>query len=67
MSRFGTVVGMAILIYRRRTVDPVFSVTTVMDKVMYLFLASVILLGLWKHRRQVPTRPCRRTTRSLPS
>ena len=42
-----TVVGMAILIYRRRTVGPVFSATTKMDKVMYLFLAAVILLGLW--------------------
>ena len=42
-----TLVGMAILIYRRRTVGPVFSATTVMDKVMYAFLAVVILLGLW--------------------
>jgi nitrate reductase gamma subunit len=41
------VVGMVILIYRRRTVGPVFSATTVMDKVMYAFLAVVILLGLW--------------------
>ena len=41
-----TVTGMVILIYRRRTVGPVFSVTTVMDKVMYLVLASVIFLGL---------------------
>ena len=38
---------MAILIYRRRTVGPVFSATTRMDKVMYLFLAAVILVGLW--------------------
>ena len=30
-----TVVGMAILIYRRRTVGPVFRATTRMDKVMY--------------------------------
>ena len=37
---------MAILIYRRRTVGPVFSATTRMDKVMYVFLAAVILLGL---------------------
>ena len=36
---------MAILIYRRRTVGPVFSATTVMDKVMYAFLATVILLA----------------------
>jgi nitrate reductase gamma subunit len=47
LAGIGTVVGMAILIYRRRTVGPVFSATTVMDKVMYLFLAAVILLGLW--------------------
>ena len=42
-----TVVGMALLIYRRRTVGPVFSATTRMDKVMYAVLATVILLGLW--------------------
>ncbi|GAA2097576.1 hypothetical protein GCM10009841_09980 [Microlunatus panaciterrae] len=41
-----TVAGMAILIYRRRTVGPVFSATTRMDKLMYLVLATVILLGL---------------------
>ncbi|TWD83185.1 nitrate reductase gamma subunit [Kribbella amoyensis] len=46
VAGFCTVVGMTILIYRRRTVGPVFSATTVMDKVMYLFLATVILLGL---------------------
>jgi nitrate reductase gamma subunit len=40
-------VGMAILIYRRRTVGPVFSATTVMDKVMYAFLGVVIVLGMW--------------------
>jgi nitrate reductase gamma subunit len=39
--------GMAILIYRRRTVGPVFSATTVMDKVMYVFLGLVIVLGMW--------------------
>ena len=38
---------MAILIYRRRTVGPVFSATTRMDKVMYVFLAAVIVLGMW--------------------
>jgi nitrate reductase gamma subunit len=47
VAGFCTLVGMAILIYRRRTVGPVFSATTVMDKVMYAFLAAVILLGLW--------------------
>jgi nitrate reductase gamma subunit len=40
-------VGMVILIYRRRTVGPVFSATTAMDKVMYAFLAVVIVLGMW--------------------
>lgn len=40
-------VGMAILIYRRRTVGPVFSATTVMDKVMYVFLGLAIVLGMW--------------------
>jgi len=39
--------GMTILIYRRRTVGPVFSATTAMDKVMYLFLGAAIVLGLW--------------------
>ncbi len=42
-----TVVGMVILIYRRRTVGPVFSVTTRMDKAMYAVLATVIFLGLF--------------------
>jgi nitrate reductase gamma subunit len=41
----GTVVGMALLIYRRRTVGPVFSATTRNDKLMYVFLAVTILLG----------------------
>jgi nitrate reductase gamma subunit len=42
-----TLVGMVLLIYRRRTVGPVFRATTRMDKLMYLVLAVVILLGLW--------------------
>jgi nitrate reductase gamma subunit len=42
----GTVLGMAILIYRRRTVGPVFSATTRNDKFMYVFLAATIVLGL---------------------
>ncbi|GAA0630845.1 respiratory nitrate reductase subunit gamma [Streptomyces thermocarboxydovorans] len=41
-----TVGGMAILIYRRRTVGPVFSATTRNDKAMYLALAVTIGLGL---------------------
>ncbi|NEA73826.1 respiratory nitrate reductase subunit gamma [Streptomyces sp. SID13588] len=47
LAGLATVVGMVILIYRRRTVGPVFSATTRMDKVMYLFLAVVIFLGLF--------------------
>lgn len=47
VAGFCTVVGMALLIYRRRTVGPVFSATTRMDKLMYLVLAVVIFLGLW--------------------
>jgi nitrate reductase gamma subunit len=39
--------GLAILIYRRRTVGPVFSATTNMDKVMYAVLGVVIALGMW--------------------
>ena len=42
----GTVVGLSLLIYRRRTVGPVFSATTKNDKLMYVFLAGTILLGL---------------------
>ena len=46
IAGFATVVGMVILIYRRRTTGPVFSATTKMDKFMYLVLAVVIFLGL---------------------
>lgn len=46
IAGFGTLVGMAILIYRRRTVGPVFSATTRNDKAMYVLLAVTIVLGL---------------------
>ncbi|TKJ19833.1 respiratory nitrate reductase subunit gamma [Blastococcus sp. CCUG 61487] len=46
IAGIGTVVGMAILIYRRRTVGPVFSATTNNDKLMYFVLAVTILLGM---------------------
>jgi nitrate reductase gamma subunit len=39
--------GMAILIARRRLVGPVFTATTRNDKAMYLLLAVVVLFGLW--------------------
>jgi nitrate reductase gamma subunit len=42
-----TLLGLAILIARRRLVGPVFTATTRNDKAMYLLLVLVILLGLW--------------------
>ncbi|GAA2959701.1 MULTISPECIES: respiratory nitrate reductase subunit gamma [Streptomycetaceae] len=41
-----TLGGLAILIYRRRTVGPVFSATTRNDKAMYVALTVTIVLGL---------------------
>ena len=40
------VAGLGILIYRRRTIGRVFTVTTTMDKVMYVMLGAVVLLGV---------------------
>jgi nitrate reductase gamma subunit len=42
-----TVVGMIILIARRRLVGPVFTATTRNDKAMYVVLAATIVLGLY--------------------
>ena len=47
LAGVATVVGIALLIYRRRTVGPVFSATTRMDKLMYLVLGTVIALGMF--------------------
>ncbi|MGJ7440363.1 respiratory nitrate reductase subunit gamma [Aquipuribacter sp. MA13-6] len=41
-----SVVGAAILIYRRRTTGPVFAATTRMDKLMWFALGLVMVLGL---------------------
>ena len=41
-----TLVGIVLLIYRRRTVGPVFAATTKNDKTMYVFLVAAICLGL---------------------
>ncbi|GGS28472.1 respiratory nitrate reductase subunit gamma [Actinokineospora fastidiosa] len=41
-----TLFGAAILVYRRRTVGPVFSATTRNDKLMYVLLVGAIVLGL---------------------
>ncbi len=46
IAGFCTLAGAALLIYRRRTVGPVFSATTRMDKLMWLTLGTVIVLGL---------------------
>ena len=41
------VIGLILLVYRRRKTGPVFRATTVNDKVMYVLLGGVILLGIW--------------------
>lgn len=46
VAGFCTLLGMAILINRRRTVGPAFSATTKMDKAMYRVHATVLVLGL---------------------
>ena len=46
IAGFGTIVGLAILLYRRRTVGPVFSATTRNDKMMYVLLTATIVFGL---------------------
>jgi nitrate reductase gamma subunit len=46
LAGFCTLAGAAILIYRRRTVGPVFSATTRNDKAMYVLLIGTIVLGL---------------------
>ncbi len=46
LAGFAALAGAAILIYRRRTVGPVFSATTLNDKAMWALLVVVMLLGL---------------------
>ena len=41
-----TLVGIALLIYRRRTTGPVFLATTRNDKLMYVVLVAAIVLGM---------------------
>jgi nitrate reductase gamma subunit len=40
-----TLAGLAILVFRRRTVPAVFLATTVMDKIMFVFLGATLLFG----------------------
>lgn len=47
LAGFCTLVGIAILLYRRRTKGPVFMATTRNDKMMYLVLVATICAGLW--------------------
>ena len=47
LAGFCTLVGAAILVYRRRTNGPVFMATTKNDKMMYIVLVGAIVLGLW--------------------
>ena len=46
ISGFMTLAGIAILVYRRRTVGPVFSATTRNDKGMYVLLVATLVAGL---------------------
>ena len=43
----GTLGGIILLIYRRRTTGPVFMATTTNDKAMYVVLTAAIVFGLW--------------------
>jgi nitrate reductase gamma subunit len=47
LAGFCTLIGIAVLIYRRRTTGPVFMATTRNDKAMYVVLVAAIVLGLW--------------------
>ncbi len=46
LAGVATLVGIAMLIYRRRTTGPVFLATTRNDKLMYVVLTAAIVLGL---------------------
>ena len=46
LSGLGTLLGITLLVYRRRMTQSVFVATTKNDKLMYVFLLSTIVLGL---------------------
>ncbi len=46
IAGLSTLIGIGLLIYRRRTTGPVFLATTVNDKVMYVVLVAAIVAGL---------------------
>ena len=58
IAGISTLVGIALLIFRRRTTGPVFMATTVNDKVMYVVLVLAIVAGLCATAARV--RPRRR-------
>ena len=47
LAGFCTLVGLGILIYRRRTTGPVFMATTKNDKAMFVALVAALVLGLF--------------------
>jgi len=47
LAGVGTLGGILLLIYRRRTTGPVFMATTTNDKTMYVVLVAAIVAGLW--------------------
>lgn len=46
LAGVATLIGIGLLIYRRRTVGPVFLATTRNDKLMYVVLTAAIVLGM---------------------
>ena len=53
IAGISTLVGIALLIYRRRTTGPVFMATTANDKLMYVVLVLAIVAGTVRHRARV--------------
>ncbi|WP_238422470.1 respiratory nitrate reductase subunit gamma [Gordonia sp. 'Campus'] len=47
LAAVATLVGVGMLVYRRRTVGPVFMATTRNDKAMYLVLVTALLVGTY--------------------
>jgi len=46
VAGIGTLIGIVLLVYRRRTTGPVFMATTKNDKLMYIVLLGALLAGL---------------------
>ncbi len=46
LAGIATIIGLGVLIYRRRKTGAVFKATTVNDKVMYVILGGVLLFGM---------------------